>query len=94
MMTVNASDDILKGYDEEQVRLMAEMCIEVDENDNAIGAISKKDGMWLSSLAIDGLPISAQSELPMVEKAAQRLDCRENLCCSSSLPALGWRAPG
>lgn len=46
MMTV-ATDDILNGYDEEQVRLMAEMCIEVDPNDNAIGAISKKDGMCI-----------------------------------------------
>jgi isopentenyl-diphosphate delta-isomerase len=48
MMTV-ATDDILSGYDEEQVRLMAEMCIEVDTDDNAIGAISKKDGTFLPS---------------------------------------------
>jgi isopentenyl-diphosphate delta-isomerase len=29
-------------YDEEQVRLMEEMCIVIDENDNRIGADSKK----------------------------------------------------
>jgi isopentenyldiphosphate isomerase len=32
----------LKEYDEEQVRLMEEMCILVDENDKCIGAESKK----------------------------------------------------
>lgn len=32
----------LKEYDEEQVRLMAEMCIVVDENDKRIGADTKK----------------------------------------------------
>jgi hypothetical protein len=32
----------LQEYDEEQVRLMEEMCIVVDENDNRIGAESKK----------------------------------------------------
>lgn len=32
----------LKEYDEEQVRLMEEMCILVDKNDNNIGADSKK----------------------------------------------------
>lgn len=32
----------LKEYDEEQVRLMEEMCIVVDENDKRVGADSKK----------------------------------------------------
>lgn len=32
----------LKEYDEEQVRLMEEMCIVVDENDVRVGADSKK----------------------------------------------------
>lgn len=36
----------LKDYDEEQVRLMEEMCIVVDENDNQIGAESKKTCKW------------------------------------------------
>lgn len=36
----------LKEYDEEQARLMAEMCILVDENDNRIGADSKKTCMY------------------------------------------------
>jgi isopentenyl-diphosphate delta-isomerase len=32
----------LQEYDEEQVRLMEEMCIVINENDKQIGAESKK----------------------------------------------------
>lgn len=32
----------LAQYDEEQARLMEEMCIVIDENDNRVGADSKK----------------------------------------------------
>lgn len=35
-------DGDLKGYDEEQVRLMDEVCIVLDYNDNPIGSASKK----------------------------------------------------
>ncbi|KAI9683044.1 MAG: isopentenyl-diphosphate delta-isomerase idi1 [Bathelium mastoideum] len=39
----NASQDSdLQGYDEEQIRLMDEVCIVLDENDNPIGSASKK----------------------------------------------------
>ena len=37
------ADDILQGLDEAQVKLLAEQCILVDENDKNIGAASKKD---------------------------------------------------
>lgn len=36
-----ASND-LEGYDEEQIRLMDEVCIVTDENDIPIGKASKK----------------------------------------------------
>lgn len=32
----------LEGYDEEQIRLMDEVCIVLDENDTPIGSASKK----------------------------------------------------
>ena len=35
-------DADLAGYDEEQIRLMDEMCIVLDENDKPIGSASKK----------------------------------------------------
>lgn len=38
----NSNNDDLEGYDEEQRRLMDEVCIVLDENDNPIGSASKK----------------------------------------------------
>lgn len=37
-----AGDAELAGYDEEQIRLMEEVCIVLDENDQPIGSASKK----------------------------------------------------
>lgn len=37
----------LQGYDEEQIRLMEEVCIVLDENDVPIGSASKKVCMCL-----------------------------------------------
>ncbi len=39
---VPADDRDLAGYDEEQIRLMEEVCIVLDENDVSIGSASKK----------------------------------------------------
>lgn len=39
--------DDLQGYDEEQIRLMDEVCIVLDENDRPIGSASKKVCMLL-----------------------------------------------
>lgn len=36
------NDDALAGYDEEQIRLMDEVCIVLDEDDIPIGSASKK----------------------------------------------------
>jgi len=36
------NDADLAGYDEEQIRLMDEVCIVLDENDKPIGSASKK----------------------------------------------------
>jgi isopentenyl-diphosphate delta-isomerase len=36
------SDDALTGYDEEQIRLMDEVCIVLDNNDVPIGSATKK----------------------------------------------------
>jgi isopentenyl-diphosphate delta-isomerase len=38
----NADNGDLEGYDEEQIRLMDEVCIVIDENDIPIGSGSKK----------------------------------------------------
>lgn len=39
---VATTDDDLQGYDDEQIRLMEEVCIVLDENDLPIGSASKK----------------------------------------------------
>lgn len=39
---VPTSDAELTGYDEEQIRLMEEVCIVLDPEDNPIGSASKK----------------------------------------------------
>jgi isopentenyl-diphosphate delta-isomerase len=38
----NAAGAELEGYDEEQIRLMEEVCIVLDNDDNPIGSASKK----------------------------------------------------
>jgi isopentenyl-diphosphate delta-isomerase len=42
----STSDDALAGYDEEQIRLMDEVCIVLDDNDVPIGSASKKVCEW------------------------------------------------
>lgn len=39
---VPTNDADLEGYDEEQIRLMDEVCIVLDNDDNPIGSASKK----------------------------------------------------
>ena len=39
---VSTSDAELEGYDEEQIKLMDEVCIVLDNDDNPIGSASKK----------------------------------------------------
>lgn len=41
------SDNALQGYDEEQIRLMDEVCIVLDNNDIPIGSATKKLCKWL-----------------------------------------------
>lgn len=39
---IDTSGEALEGHDEEQIRLMDEVCIVTDENDMPIGTASKK----------------------------------------------------
>ena len=47
-------DGDLEGYDEEQIRLMDEMCIVLDEQDVPIGSASKKVCTWINHGQADG----------------------------------------
>lgn len=39
---IDTSGEALEGHDEEQIRLMDEVCIVIDEDDKPIGTASKK----------------------------------------------------
>ena len=43
---IDTRSDALEGHDEEQIRLMDEVCIVTDENDLPIGTASKKLCKW------------------------------------------------
>jgi hypothetical protein len=62
-----SGDDALAGYDEEQVRLMDEVCIVVDADDKPVGSASKKT---CSSpfLYIDCLPFASHAGWPRVPR--------------------------
>lgn len=49
---IDTTSVALEGHDEEQIRLMDEVCIVLDENDQPIGTASKKLCTWARSLAI------------------------------------------
>ncbi|KAG1352328.1 hypothetical protein G6F62_002717 [Rhizopus arrhizus] len=85
----------LKEYDQEQVRLMEEMCIVIDENDKRIGADSKKTCHLMSNIN-DGLLhrafsvflFDSQNRLLLQQRASEKItfpDMWTNTCCSHPL---------
>jgi len=86
----------LKGYDQEQARLMDERCIVVDENDRAIGALDKKTCHLMANIN-KGLLHRAFSafvfrpsdgKLLLQKRAAEKItfaDMWTNTCCSHPL---------
>ncbi|KAI8891283.1 isopentenyl pyrophosphate isomerase [Backusella circina FSU 941] len=85
----------LKEYDEEQVRLMEEMCILVDENDKRIGADSKKTCHLMTNIN-DGLLhrafsvflFDSENRLLLQQRATEKItfpDMWTNTCCSHPL---------
>lgn len=89
-------DDDLSGYDEEQIRLMDEMCIVLDNNDNAIGTASKKVCHLMTNIN-EGLLHRAFSvflfhprtkKLLLQQRASEKItfpNMWTNTCCSHPL---------
>ncbi|KAG1644566.1 hypothetical protein G6F44_002713 [Rhizopus delemar] len=85
----------LKEYDQEQVRLMEEMCIVIDENDNRIGADSKKTCHLMSNIssgllhrAFSVFLFDSQNRLLLQQRASEKItfpDMWTNTCCSHPL---------
>lgn len=89
-------DNDLSGYDDEQIRLMDEVCIVLDKDDNAIGTASKKDCHLMSNIN-KGLLHRAFStflfhptskKLLLQQRASEKItfpDMWTNTCCSHPL---------
>ncbi|KAK3830422.1 MAG: isopentenyl-diphosphate delta-isomerase [Linnemannia elongata] len=92
-----AADVDLSNYDDEQVKLMEEMCIVIDENDKRIGADSKKTCHLMTNIMGHNLLHRAFSvflfsrdgkKLLLQQRATEKItfpDAWTNTCCSHPL---------
>ncbi|KAL0256206.1 isopentenyl-diphosphate delta-isomerase idi1 [Diplodia seriata] len=88
-------DSDLAGYDEEQIRLMDEMCIVLDENDVPIGSASKKVCHLMENInrgllhrAFSVFLFDADNRLLLQQRATEKItfpDMWTNTCCSHPL---------
>jgi isopentenyl-diphosphate delta-isomerase len=88
-------DDDLAGYDEEQIRLMDEMCIVLDEDDKPIGSASKKICHLMENInkgllhrAFSCFLFDSQNRLLLQQRATEKItfpDLWTNTCCSHPL---------
>ncbi|OAX80668.1 isopentenyl-diphosphate delta-isomerase [Emergomyces africanus] len=85
----------LEGYDEEQIRLMDEVCIVLDENDQPIGSASKKTCHLMTNIergllhrAFSVFLFDSQKRLLLQQRASEKItfpDMWTNTCCSHPL---------
>ncbi|CEJ84764.1 Putative Isopentenyl-diphosphate Delta-isomerase [[Torrubiella] hemipterigena] len=90
-----ATDSSLEGYDEEQIRLMDEVCIVLDENDLPIGKASKKICHLMTNIdkgllhrAFSLFLFNDKNELLLQQRASEKItfpDLWTNTCCSHPL---------
>eukprot|EP00128_Syssomonas_multiformis_P005536 Colp12_sorted_trinity150504_noHs@21558 len=88
-------EQIFENHDAEQVRLMEEMCIVTDDNDNAIGADTKKNCHLMSNIdkgllhrAFSVFLFNTKGELLLQQRADEKItfpSCFTNTCCSHPL---------
>ncbi|KAL2051666.1 hypothetical protein ABVK25_008080 [Lepraria finkii] len=96
---VPTNDNDLQGYDEEQIRLMEEVCIVLDENDVPIGSASKKvchlmknidDGLLHRAFSV--FLFDSNNRLHLQQRASEKItfpDMWTNTCCSHPLGVPG-----
>ena len=88
-------DSDLAGYDEEQIRLMDEVCIVLDENDVPIGSASKKVCHLMENInkgllhrAFSVFLFDSEDRLLLQQRATEKItfpDLWTNTCCSHPL---------
>lgn len=98
------NDDALSGYDEEQIRLMDEVCIVLDENDLPIGSASKKVCHLMENIdkgllhrAFSVFLFDSQNRLLLQQRATEKItfpDMWTNTCCSHPLGIPGETGSG
>jgi len=91
----DGNDADLAGYDEEQIRLMDEMCIVLDENDVPIGSASKKACHLMTNIdqgllhrAFSVFLFDSENRLLLQQRATEKItfpDMWTNTCCSHPL---------
>lgn len=96
---VPTSDADLQGYDEEQIRLMEEVCIVLDENDVPIGSASKKVCHLMTNInegllhrAFSVFLFDSKNRLLLQQRASEKItfpDMWTNTCCSHPLGVPG-----
>ncbi|MCJ1454830.1 isopentenyl-diphosphate delta-isomerase idi1 [Mycoblastus sanguinarius] len=96
---VPTNENDLQGYDEEQIRLMEEVCIVLDENDVPIGSASKKvchlmknidDGLLHRAFSV--FLFDSNNRLLLQQRASEKItfpDMWTNTCCSHPLGVPG-----
>ncbi|KAK0751168.1 NUDIX hydrolase domain-like protein [Schizothecium vesticola] len=92
---IDSSGDALEGHDEEQIRLMDEVCIVTDEDDMPIGTASKKLCHLMTNIdkgllhrAFSVFLFNDRNELLLQQRASEKItfpDMWTNTCCSHPL---------
>ncbi|KAL1862582.1 hypothetical protein VTK73DRAFT_6745 [Phialemonium thermophilum] len=92
---IDTSEGALEGHDEEQIRLMDEVCIVLDENDVPIGKASKKICHLMTNIdkgllhrAFSVFLFNDKNELLLQQRASEKItfpDMWTNTCCSHPL---------
>ncbi|GFP53309.1 hypothetical protein ACSS6W_000813 [Trichoderma asperelloides] len=92
---IDTTSEALTGHDEEQIRLMDEVCIVTDENDLPIGTASKKICHLMTNIdkgllhrAFSVFLFNDKNELLLQQRASEKItfpDMWTNTCCSHPL---------
>lgn len=93
--SASSDDDVFKGQDEEQIRLMEELCIVLDYNDKPIGAGTKKLCHIMDNInkgllhrAFSVFLFNDEGKLLLQQRATEKItfaDLWTNTCCSHPL---------
>ncbi|KAG8627903.1 hypothetical protein KVT40_003776 [Elsinoe batatas] len=93
------NDNDLEGYDEEQIRLMDEVCIVLDNDDKPIGSATKKICHLMENIdkgllhrAFSVFLFNKKGELLLQQRASEKItfpDMWTNTCCSHPLGVPG-----